>query len=47
MHVDGEIGYYGLGEWWATELTEAERTRLEDIFHPNDGLSQSTATHRR
>lgn len=34
MNVGGEIGYYGLGEWWATELTEAERTRLEDVFHP-------------
>ena len=34
MNVGGEIGYYGLGEWSATELTEAERTRLGDVFHP-------------
>jgi tetratricopeptide (TPR) repeat protein len=32
--VKGEIGYYGLQDWWLSAFTEEERNHIEDVFHP-------------
>jgi tetratricopeptide (TPR) repeat protein len=32
--IKGEIGYFGLQEWWVTELKQEERDHIEEIFHP-------------
>lgn len=35
--VQGEIGYYGLGEWWLKTFTEAERRYIEEKYQPMTG----------
>lgn len=32
--IKGEIGYYGLTEWWLSVFTDKERDHIEAIFHP-------------
>ena len=34
LKSDGLIGWYNLERWWFEALTEAERNRIEDLFHP-------------
>jgi hypothetical protein len=32
--VDGLLGYYGLGEWWLSTFSEAERQHIEARYQP-------------
>lgn len=32
--IEGELGYYGLVDWWLTTFSEEERKHIEDVFHP-------------
>lgn len=32
--IEGEIGYYGLEDWWLSEFTEEERKHIEEVFQP-------------
>ncbi len=32
--IHGSIGYYGLEQWWLTELSDRERDRIESVFQP-------------
>lgn len=32
--VGGSLGYFGLGEWWLSTFTEAERTHIEQVYKP-------------
>jgi len=32
--IKGEIGYYGLQDWWLTAFTQEERDHIEDVFKP-------------
>lgn len=32
--MNGQIGYFGLSQWWTEELTSEERRRLEEVFQP-------------
>jgi len=32
--IGGDIGYYGLSEWWLTTFTEEERRYMEQTFQP-------------
>jgi hypothetical protein len=49
--VEGEIGYFGLTDWWLSEFTDAERERIETKFRPlgtEDGerpLTQGKVTY--
>lgn len=35
--VKGEIGYYGLEDWWFSEFSEEERNHIEEVFQPMGG----------
>ena len=41
--VHGTIGYFGLSDWWLSELTEAERKQIQDRFEPL-GFSKDSLT---
>src|SRR3989344_703688 len=30
----GEIGYFGLQDWWLSAFTQDERNHIEEVFHP-------------
>lgn len=32
--IKGEIGYFGLQDWWLSSFTQVERDHIEDVFHP-------------
>lgn len=32
--IGGEIGYYGLEEWWINTFTDGERSHIKDVFRP-------------
>lgn len=32
--IEGDIGYYGLEDWWLSVFTEEERNRIEEVYHP-------------
>lgn len=32
--IEGEIGYYGLVDWWLTTFSREERNHVENVFHP-------------
>lgn len=32
--IEGDIGYFGLEEWWLSEFTEEERKHIENTYHP-------------
>jgi len=32
--VKGQIGYYGLEDWWLSEFSEEERSHIEEVFQP-------------
>lgn len=32
--IKGEIGYFGLQDWWLTTFTKTERKHIEDVFKP-------------
>lgn len=32
--IKGEIGYFGLQDWWLSTFSQGERDRIEDVFHP-------------
>lgn len=32
--VKGQIGYYGLEDWWLSEFNEEERDHIEEVFQP-------------
>ncbi len=32
--IEGEIGYYGLVDWWTNTFSQEERAHIEEIFHP-------------
>lgn len=32
--IEGDIGYYGLEEWWLSEFSEEERENIEEVFQP-------------
>ncbi len=32
--IKGEIGYFGLQDWWLTAFTQEERDHIEEVFHP-------------
>lgn len=32
--VKGQIGYYGLEDWWLSEFSEEERNHIEEVFQP-------------
>lgn len=32
--IKGQIGYYGLEDWWLSEFSEEERNRIEEVFKP-------------
>jgi len=35
--VEGELGYFGLGDWWLSTFTEEERNYIEKVFQPMGG----------
>ncbi len=35
--IKGEIGYFGLQDWWLSAFTQEERDHIEDIFKPLGG----------
>ena len=39
--ISGEIGYYGLEEWWLTVFNNTERDHIEEVFQPMGGDSNS------
>ncbi len=39
--VKGEIGYYGLTEWWISEFSDAERDHIIKKFQPLGGDGES------
>jgi len=34
MEIEGEIGYFGLQEWWQSALTQEERNTILSIYKP-------------
>jgi hypothetical protein len=32
--TEGELGYFGLGDWWVSTFSEAERDYIEKIYQP-------------
>lgn len=42
--VGGSIGHYGLDDWWLTQLTEEERTLIEQKFNPMGGGNLTTGS---
>lgn len=32
--IEGEIGYFGLQEWWLSELTKEERNVILSVYSP-------------
>lgn len=32
--IEGEIGYYGLEDWWLSDFTGSERSHIEEIYQP-------------
>lgn len=38
--IAGDIGHFGLGDWWLSTFTEAERTHIEETCRPL-GMSRS------
>lgn len=32
--IDGELGCFGLGDWWLATFTEEERTHIEHVYQP-------------
>ncbi|PJB48739.1 hypothetical protein CO104_00625 [Candidatus Collierbacteria bacterium CG_4_9_14_3_um_filter_43_16] len=32
--VEGDIGYYKLGDWWLETFTKDERKTIEDVYKP-------------
>lgn len=32
--IEGYIGYFGLGDWWLSEFTDAERDYIEEKYQP-------------
>ena len=39
--IKGLIGHHGLGRWWGNELTELDRTRILEVFHPTTAAADS------
>ena len=35
--VEGEIGFFGLADWWLSTFTEQERRRIETVYQPLGG----------
>lgn len=32
--IEGDIGYYGLTDWWLSEFSQQERDYIESVYHP-------------
>lgn len=32
--IEGELGYFGLGDWWLDTFTDKERAYIEHVFQP-------------
>lgn len=39
--IKGELGYFGLGEWWLAAFSKEERDYIEDVYHPLGGQKGS------
>jgi hypothetical protein len=49
QNAKGYIGYFGLGDWWFSEFTEAERAQMEEaytrtLYGPGDKSSSHDAS---
>jgi len=42
--ISGEIGYFGLEDWWTSEFDETERKYIDDIYQPMGARPQSLTT---
>ena len=38
--IEGEIGFYGLAEWWLSTFTPTERIQIEKVAVKNRGVSR-------
>jgi len=46
--IEGEIGYFGLQEWWLSDLTKEEQNVILSVYNPlgigEDSLKKNRGT---